>query len=103
MSALRSAPTGTFALFPRGVRMTWIGTWSCAQVAGAGSGQSRDGFRDQTLRSIVRISAGGSAVRIRLSNMFGDRPLTVGAAHVAVRRTGAATAPGTSRAVTFAG
>jgi lysophospholipase L1-like esterase len=83
--------------------MTWIGTWSCAQVGGADSGQSRDGFRDQTLRSIVRISAGGSAVRIRLSNMFGDRPLMVGAAHVALRRTGAATVPGTSCAVTFAG
>jgi lysophospholipase L1-like esterase len=83
--------------------MTWIGTWSCAQVSAADSGQSRDGFRDQTLRSIVRISAGGSAVRIRLSNVFGDRPLAVGAAHVAVRRTGAATVPGTSCAVTFAG
>jgi lysophospholipase L1-like esterase len=83
--------------------MSWIGTWSCAQVGGADSGPSRDGFRDQTLRSIVRISAGGSAVRIRLSNLFGDRPLTVGAAHVAVRRAGAATVPGTSCAVTFAG
>jgi lysophospholipase L1-like esterase len=83
--------------------MTWIGTWSCAQVGAADSGPSRDGFRDQTLRSIVRIGAGGSAVRIRLSNVFGDRPLTVGAAHVAVRRAGAATMPGTSCAVTFAG
>jgi lysophospholipase L1-like esterase len=83
--------------------MTWIGTWSCALVGPADSGRSRIGFRDQTLRSIVRISAGGSAVRIRLSNMFGDRPLTVGAAHVAVRRAGAATVPGTACAVTFGG
>jgi len=83
--------------------MTWIGTWSCAQVSGAVSGQSRDGFRDQTLRSVIRISAGGSAVRIRLSNRFGVRPLTIGAAHVAVRRTGAVVVPGTSCAVTFGG
>ena len=103
MSAPRPVSTGTLALFPPGVRMTWIGTWSCALVGAADSGRSRDGFRDQTLRSIVRISAGGSAVRIRLSNIFGDRPLTVGDAHVAVRRTGAATVPGTSCAVTFAG
>src|ERR1700677_1741801 len=103
MSALRSVPTGTLALFPQGVRMTWIGTWSCAQVGAADSGRSRDGFRDQTLRSILRISAGGSALRIRLSNVFGARPLTIGAPHVAVRRTGAATVPGTSCAVTFAG
>jgi hypothetical protein len=92
MAALRSVTTGTLALYPQGVRMTWIGTWSCAQVGAADSGPSRDRFRDQTLRSIIRISAGGSAVRIRLSNVFGDRPLTVGGAHVAVRRTGAATA-----------
>jgi len=83
--------------------MTWIGTWSCAQVSGAVSGQSRDGFRDQTLRSVIRISAGGSAVRIRLSNRFGVRPLTIGAAHVAVRRTGVVVVPGTSCAVTFGG
>jgi lysophospholipase L1-like esterase len=83
--------------------MTWIGTWSCALVGAADTGRSRSGFRDQTLRSIVRISAGGSAVRLRLSNVFGDRPLVVGAAHVAVRLDGAATVPGTARAVTFAG
>jgi lysophospholipase L1-like esterase len=83
--------------------MTWIGTWSCALVGPADAGRSRTGFRDQTLRSIVRISAGGSAVRLRLSNVFGDRPLTVGAAHVAVRRAGAATVPGTTCAVTFGG
>jgi lysophospholipase L1-like esterase len=83
--------------------MMWIGTWNCALVGAADAGRSRTGFRDQTLRSIVRISAGGSAVRLRLSNVFGDRPLTVGAAHVAVRRAGAATVPGTACAVTFGG
>src|ERR1700722_4029472 len=88
---------------PPGGGMVWIGRWSCALVGAADAGRSRTGFRDQTLRSIVRISAGGSAVRIRLSNVFGDRPLMVGAAHVALRRTGAATVPGTSCAVTFAG
>ena len=104
MAALRSVTAGSLALFlPPGVRMTWIGTWSCALVSAADAGRSRTGFRDQTLRSIVRISAGGSAVRLRLSNVFGDRPLTVGAAHVAVRRAGAATVPGTTCAVTFGG
>ena len=76
MAALRSVTAGWLALFlPPGVRMTWIGTWSCALVSAADAGRSRTGFRDQTLRSIVRISAGGSAVRLRLSNVFGDRPL----------------------------
>ncbi len=81
----------------------WVGTWSSAQVRAAKSGQSQSGFRNQTIRSIVRISVGGSAVRIRLSNVFGTRPLTVDGAHVALRLAGPATVPGTGRAVTFGG
>jgi lysophospholipase L1-like esterase len=81
----------------------WVGTWSCAQVRAAASGQSQAGFRDQTVRNIVRASVGGSAVRIRLSNVFGAAPLTVDGAHVATRRAGAATVPGSARAVTFGG
>jgi lysophospholipase L1-like esterase len=72
-------------------------------VGAAASGKSRDGFRDQTIRSVVRLSAGGSSVRIRLSNVFGAGPVTVTTAHVAVSRAGAATVPGTTRTVTFAG
>jgi len=36
--ALRSVTTGTIALSPQGVRMTWIGTWSCALVGAADTG-----------------------------------------------------------------
>ena len=64
---------------------------------------SQAGFRDQTVRGVVRVSAGGSAVRIRLSNQFGAGPLTVSGVHLAISRGGAATVPGTTRAVTFAG
>jgi lysophospholipase L1-like esterase len=82
---------------------TWVGTWSTAQTGAATSGRSRTGFRDQTIRNIVRVSAGGGAIRIRLSNVFGAVPLTVSGTHVAVRLAGAATVPGTTRAVTFGG
>jgi lysophospholipase L1-like esterase len=81
----------------------WVGSWSSAQVRAASSGRSQSGFRNQTIRSVVRVSVGGSAVRIRLSNVFGARPLPVPAAHVALRLAGAATVPGTGRAVTFGG
>jgi hypothetical protein len=33
------------------------------------------GFADQTLRQVVRVGAGGSRLRIRLSNLFGTQPL----------------------------
>ena len=42
-------------------------------------------FTNQTLRQIVRASVGGSRLRIVLSNTFGNAPLTIGAAHVALR------------------
>ena len=81
----------------------WVGTWSTAQVGAAASGRSRTGFRDQTVRNIIRVSAGGAALRIRVSNVFGAVPLTVSGAHVALRLAGAATVPGTTRPVTFDG
>src|SRR5262245_35658962 len=42
-------------------------------------------FTNQTLRQIVRTSVGGSRLRVVLSNAYGTSPLTVGAAHVALR------------------
>ncbi|WP_169926810.1 SGNH/GDSL hydrolase family protein [Massilia putida] len=57
----------------------------------------------QTLRQVVRTSAGGTRVRIRLSNLFGKAPLTVGAARVGLSAGGAHVAPGSDRALLFGG
>src|SRR5437667_6180474 len=65
----------------------WIGTWATApQAAIPGHAQI---YRNQTLRLIVHVSAGGRKVRIKISNTFGDQPLLIGGAHIA-RRTEAA-------------
>lgn len=64
----------------------WVGTWAAAPAA-AGAGSSRLGFVDQSVRMIVHTSVGGEAVRIRLSATFGDRPLVVGHATVALPET----------------
>ena len=42
----------------------------------------------QTVRQIVRVSVGGSQVRIRLSNLFGNVPITLGPAHIALHASG---------------
>ena len=42
-------------------------------------------------------------MRIRLSNEYGDRPLVIGAAHIAVRDSGAAIDASTDRTLTFGG
>lgn len=75
----------------------WTGTWA---VAPQSSGTT---FADQTLRQIVHTSIGGTAARIRLSNVFGDRPLVVSDVHVAAVTSGSSVDQGTDHAVTFGG
>jgi lysophospholipase L1-like esterase len=58
---------------------------------------------NQTVRQIAHVSIGGSRVRIVLSNEYGSRPLTVGAAHIAVADSGSSIVAGSDRALTFSG
>jgi lysophospholipase L1-like esterase len=60
-------------------------------------------FRDETIRMIVRTSAGGERLRLTLSNALGRSEVRIGAVHVAQREHGSAIAAATDRAVTFAG
>lgn len=91
----------------QGPSSRWVSAWQGSPVGGgtiAGAACPADkGLDDQTVRNVVFLSAGGDRVRIRLSNAFGTRPLQVGTASVAVAGTGAATVPGSTRPVRFAG
>ena len=70
-------------------RQQWTGTWAAAPCAPpAAESRSPLVFHDETLRLIVHTSIGGDAVRIRLSNAFSAEPVTVGAAHLALRTVG---------------
>ena len=60
-------------------------------------------FKDQTLRQIAHVSAGGSSVRVVLANTFGTQALRIGAAQVALRDKGPAIAAGSNRVLTFGG
>ncbi|MHC3470018.1 SGNH/GDSL hydrolase family protein [Streptomyces sp. 7R007] len=62
-----------------------------------------DAVADRGYRLVVHTSTGGSALRIRLSNVFGDRPLTFDSVYAGRRRTGAALVPGSNRRLTFEG
>ncbi|GLQ51001.1 hypothetical protein GCM10010872_24500 [Dyella flava] len=46
---------------------------------------------------------GGSALRIRLSNLNGAEPIVIGPVHVALQASGSAIQPGSDHALTFAG
>ena len=67
----------------------WIGTWATSPV----QVDSHRSFNRQTLRQIVHVSIRGDRIRVVLSNAFGSVPLTVGAAHVALRVKDAAIDP----------
>ena len=60
-------------------------------------------FTNQTLRQIVRTSVGGSRLRVVLSNTFGAAPLTIGAAHIALRDKEDAIHTTRGSALTFSG
>jgi len=84
----------------------WSATWASAMqqpVPGnslTGTNWS-DGFTDQTIRQVIRVTGAGSRVRIRLSNLYGSGPLRVTGATIARTGTGAAVEPGTVRSLTF--
>jgi lysophospholipase L1-like esterase len=75
----------------------WVGTWA-ASPAPSESGVA---FNNHTLRMNPRISLGGERLRVRISNAYGGRPLTIGAARIALRDKGPAAVPGSDRKLTF--
>ncbi len=61
----------------------WIGSWGVSpeppRLQAAGPIQPTRSFENETIRQFVRLSAGGDAVRLRLTNRFGAAPVDVGA------------------------
>jgi lysophospholipase L1-like esterase len=61
------------------------------------------GARDQSFRLIVRPSIWGRETRIRLSNAFGTKPMTVDGAYVGLHLGSSAIVAGTNQRLTFGG
>ncbi|WP_405486024.1 GDSL-type esterase/lipase family protein [Nocardia sp. NBC_00511] len=61
------------------------------------------GFAGETLRQVVRMAGGGSALRVRLTNRYSAEPLVIGAARIAVRHSASAIFAETDTPVRFAG
>ncbi len=77
----------------------WTGTWAAAPAFDIGNTQ----YTDQTFRFIVHTSLGGRQVRVRFSNVFGSQTLKIGAAHLALRDSGASIVADSDRSLTFSG
>ena len=79
----------------------WIASWGASDVFPVGQE-----INYQTLRQIVRLSAGGKQLRVRFSNETGHYPLVIGAAHIAKPASDAPIGTvdaATDRALTFGG
>jgi lysophospholipase L1-like esterase len=102
------APTQTEAQ-----AQTQSGAGTAATTAGRGRhsvitwGASADrqgaGPADRSYRMIVRTSVDGTDMRIRLSNAFGDHPVTFASAYAGLQKEGAELVHGSNRHLTFGG
>ena len=86
-------------------RQTWIVSWAASQqIPEANNALPSDDLRDATVRQIFRLSAGGTALRVHVSNAFGTEALHVGSVHIAHPQTPVpAIDPATDKALSFSG
>jgi lysophospholipase L1-like esterase len=82
----------------------WVGTWATGpQLTEPGNVPPAPGLGNNTLRQVVFTSIGGQELRLRLSNEFGDGPVTMSAVHVARSTSGSTIDAATDTALSFAG
>lgn len=89
----------------------WYASWATgmqgpypkATVAAAQYALLADQAADQTFRMIVRLSTGGTRVRVRMSNATGSAPVTFDGVRVAHRTRTSSVDPATDRRLTFGG
>ncbi|WP_280230445.1 SGNH/GDSL hydrolase family protein [Nocardia cyriacigeorgica] len=84
----------------------WSDSWVTAQQAAVDLWEpnwSTGGFANQTLRQVVRPTLGGDEVRIKFSNLFGERPLRIAAATIAEPAEGAEVRAESVRPLLFGG
>ena len=62
--------------------LPWTGTWGASPAFPVGQE-----INNQTIRQFVRVSLGGTRVRVRFTNETGTQPLVIGSARVALADT----------------
>jgi lysophospholipase L1-like esterase len=84
----------------------WIASWAAPPapaMTGGNANFASISLTNQTVAQVARLSAGGQRLRIRLTNEYGAKPLTVGAVRVALVGADGKPDPKTDRVVTFGG
>ncbi len=89
-----------------GEAVHWVTSWGTANMAPDPSNvMPEERWPDASLRQLVHVSLGGTRIRVRISNLYGNAPLTIDAATVAqaVATGRADLVPGSVRKLTFSG
>lgn len=89
----------------------WVATWATAELlvrpspapATSAAATAARGFSNRTVRMMARTSIGGRRLRVKVSNAFGSAPVTLGAAHIAIRSKDSEIVPASDRALSFNG
>lgn len=82
----------------------WFTTWAASPGWGQPEAQLPTGdFRDDTVRTIVQSSLGGERAQLRLSNLYGDKPLLIKRATIARSTSGSAIDAGSAVEARFNG
>lgn len=103
LAATLSVPATAFA-----EDQNWVGTWMASPQPTWDADfpfptKIPASVTDQTFRQIVRVSLGGSRVRLVFSNAYGDQPMQIGGASVGLAGNDNAVESGTLRKITFGG
>jgi lysophospholipase L1-like esterase len=98
-AGLVAAAATAYAATPS-VVPSWVDSWGASPQSSA-TASPVPTFTNQTLRLITHIHAGGTMVRVRLTNTFGDRDVTFDHVTVARRTSGASVT--SVHAMTFGG
>jgi len=77
----------------------WVGSWSVSPVEFTSAPIY---FNNQTLRARIKLSIGGTKIRLKFSNRFGHQPIFLSGVSVALEKD-SDIAEGTNRSVTFHG
>lgn len=81
----------------------WTGTWAAAAEFTGPGDMPKESLSDRSLREIVKVSIGGSELRLQLSNEFGSSEVDIKSIYIADSKEGWQIDTKTARYLTFGG
>lgn len=78
-------------------RSDWVGSWAASPELM----RLRQPLSNSTIRDVVHLSLGGTAIRVTVTNQFGTTPLRIGAASIALSAGNGRLQPGVDHQLTF--